>query len=168
MLTKRLAMQSKLLWINVWLLLLGCADQDSSSAQPVSPPTAASQPATVLSVSVSGEANNYQFSVEIMSPDTGCEQYADWWEVVTASGELIYRRILAHSHVDEQPFTRSGGRVAIAADQPVLVRVHMNNTGYSPRGMKGSANKGFETHTMDADFAKELSEAPPLPDDCNF
>ena len=66
-----------------------------------------------VSVDVTGEENAYTFSIGILSPDTGCDQYADWWEIVSLDGDLIYRRILAHSHVNEQPFVRSGGPVAI-------------------------------------------------------
>ena len=82
--------------------------------------------ANVLSVQVTGNPGAYQFAVEIASPDTGCEQYADWWEVVSQDGQLLYRRILLHSHVDEQPFTRSGGPVEVAADELVYVRAEGN------------------------------------------
>ena len=84
--------------------------------------------AYVRSVSASGEANAYRFSVEISSPDLGCEQYADWWEVVDEDGELIYRRVLAHSHVSEQPFTRSGGPIDIDADQVEYGISHAGDT----------------------------------------
>ena len=87
--------------------------------------------AEVTKVDIIGTANDYSFTVTVNSPDTGCDNYADWWEVVTTEGELLYRRVLLHSHVDEQPFTRSGGTVAIPPQQEVIVRVHMSADGYS-------------------------------------
>ncbi|MGB5845624.1 MAG: hypothetical protein WBD62_01335 [Anaerolineales bacterium] len=124
--------------------------------------------AEVVSVSVSGEPGAFNFSVTVSSPDEGCNQYADWWEIVSQDGELIYRRILLHSHVDEQPFTRSGGPVPIEADTVVLVRAHMHPEGYGSLAMKGSPGQGFEPFELSPDFAADLSETPPLPEGCNF
>lgn len=124
--------------------------------------------AAVISVKVNGEPGGYSFSVTVSSPDEGCSQYADWWEVIDPDGELVYRRILLHSHVDEQPFTRSGGPVSIGADTAVLVRVHMNNSGYSSLAMEGSPEQGFAPIELSPGFAAELSEQPPLPGDCGF
>ncbi|MEL6930719.1 MAG: hypothetical protein AAFO95_19105, partial [Cyanobacteria bacterium J06600_6] len=67
--------------------------------------------AKILSVMATGTENKYDFVVTVSSPDTGCEAYANWWEVLTPEGELLYRRTLFHSHVDEQPFTRTGKKV---------------------------------------------------------
>ena len=124
--------------------------------------------ARVTAVQVNGQPQNYNFSVTIESRETGCDQYADWWEVVTPEGELIYRRTLAHSHVSEQPFTRSGGPVRIAANQRVHVRVHMNNSGYPKVVMSGSVAEGFSPETLREDFAADLAEADPQPPDCAF
>jgi len=124
--------------------------------------------ADVISVQVSGAENNHQLSVEIRSPDTGCEQYADWWEVITEDGELIYRRILTHSHVSEQPFTRSGGPVLISADTVVIVRAHMHPDGYGGAAFRGSVQGGFEEILLDMDFAAELERVDPLPQGCAF
>ena len=86
--------------------------------------------ADVTAVTVAGDTGAYTFSVTIASPDTGCDQYADWWEVVTEDGELLYRRILAHSHAGEQPFTRSGGPVKIDPETVVWVHAHLAPGGY--------------------------------------
>jgi hypothetical protein len=124
--------------------------------------------ADVLSVGVSGNENAYTFAVEIRSPDTGCQQYADWWEVVAEDGGLIYRRILTHSHVNEQPFTRSGSSVGIIADTIVIVRAHMYPTGYGGAAFRGSVTEGFEAIQPDPDFAPGLEIVDPLPDGCAF
>lgn len=124
--------------------------------------------ADVTSVGVSGDEGDYTFRVEVSSPDTGCDQYADWWEVVSKGGELIYRRVLLHSHVNEQPFTRSGGPVEIEADTEVWVRAHMNNSGYGSEAFFGSPESGFEKMELDKEFATDLENREPLPDGCAF
>lgn len=124
--------------------------------------------ANVKDVAATQSGDNFTFQVTIKSPDTGCEQYADWWEVVSEEEELIYRRILLHSHVDEQPFLRSGGPVRISENTQVWIRAHMNNSGYGGEAFYGSINDGFEVKVMPEDFALELEDSQPLPDDCAF
>jgi len=129
---------------------------------------AASLRADVLSVAASGEPGAYSLAVEIRSPDLGCQQYADWWEVVSEDGELLHRRILLHSHVNEQPFIRSSGPVSIQADTQVWVRAHMNTGGYGGMALKGSVQGGFQHAEPGPGFAASLEETPPLPEDCAF
>lgn len=124
--------------------------------------------ADLVSVAVTGEANNYTFAVTISSADTGCEQYADWWEVVdTQTGELLYRRILAHSHINEQPFTRSGGPVPITPEQSVIIRGHMGGvqSHYGGQVFGGSVETGFQTVV---DSLPGLETVDPLPKGCAF
>jgi hypothetical protein len=124
--------------------------------------------ADVVSVKVSGVSGAYQFAVTVRSPDTGCSRYANWWEVVSEDGRLLYRRVLAHSHVDEQPFVRAGGPVTVAASTVVIVRSHLHPSGYGGIVMKGSAATGFKPEALSADFAKDLAKKQPLPDACDF
>jgi len=124
--------------------------------------------AKVIAVECTGFALNYTLSVTIESPDTGCDQYADWWEVFTEEGDLIYRRILGHSHVDEQPFTRSGGLVEVEADQFIYVRAHMNNLGYGTQVFSGNLVEGLFVDSLSIEFASELENQLPLPTDCAF
>lgn len=124
--------------------------------------------ADVIAVQASGQPGVYQFNVGIRSPDKGCAQYADWWEVVSTDGKLLYRRVLLHSHVDEQPFTRSGGPVPIQPDFVVWVRAHMNTGGYGGMAFKGSVKTGFKQAVSDAGFAVDLAKQAPLPDGCDF
>ncbi|MCD6423893.1 MAG: hypothetical protein J7L35_00160 [Anaerolineales bacterium] len=124
--------------------------------------------ANIISVDVTGSPNQYQFNVAISSPDTGCEQYADWWEVLDENGNLIYRRILLHSHVNDQPFTRSGGPVDVDPDTVVIIRAHMNQAGYGGLSVKGTAETEFTIVDLPPDFAPGIEEEPPLPTGCNF
>lgn len=125
--------------------------------------------ADVTAVRMSGAPGAYTFSVTLSSPDTGCNQYADWWEVISTDGELIYRRILAHSHVDEQPFTRSGGPVELQETTQAIVRAHMNDAGYGGVAFSGSPASGFTADpSVTSSFALELEDAAPQPDSCAF
>ena len=124
--------------------------------------------ASVTKVEVPGNENTYTFNVTVLSPDTGCDQYADWWEVLDLEGNLIYRRILAHSHVGEQPFTRSGGTIAILENTEVYIRAHMNTSGYGNQALKGTVLNGFTIINLDVEFSKELENNAPLPSDCAF
>lgn len=155
-------------------VLTGCAVNAPSPAdaplkgQPAAD-IAAADIATVTAVDVAGgEPGAYTFGVTIRSPDTGCEQYSDWWEVIDKSGQLIYRRILAHSHVDEQPFRRTGGPIAILPEQTVIVRAHMHPQGYGTQAFQGSVEAGFTEIETAPGFASALSEISPQPSGCAF
>lgn len=124
--------------------------------------------AVVTNVKVAGTENNYTFAVTIKSPDTGCQQYADWWEVITPDSVLIYRRILTHSHVSEQPFTRSGGPVKVVNNKNLIIRSHMNTLGYGCLVFSGSVETGFALDTIARNYASALSEELPLPSGCDF
>lgn len=124
--------------------------------------------ADVVAVKASGAPGNYEFMVTLRSADTGCTQYADWWEVLSESGALLYRRILLHSHADEQPFTRNGGPVPIQPDTVVWIRAHMNNGGYGGAAFKGSVKTGFGRTDLARDFAAGLAQQQPLPASCEF
>lgn len=124
--------------------------------------------ADVIKVEPRGSAGAYLFLVTVRSPDTGCEQYADWWEVITPAGELLYRRVLEHSHAKEQPFARSGGPVDVDEEQEVIVRAHMNRAGYGGAALRGTALTGLEPTVVAAGFAEELASRAPLPQGCAF
>lgn len=150
------------------ILLIGCMDADNQPDNEIPDNEMETTLAKITEVAVSGNSGNYTFNVTIESPDTGCDQYADWWEVFTPDGELLYRRILAHSHVDEQPFTRSGGPVPITENTEVIVRAHMNNLSYGTQVFRGTVSGGFEVDSIGTDFAIQLETTEPLPTDCAF
>lgn len=147
------------------LLLFACSTETPDTKVT---PKENSKAANIVSVEASGNENNYTFKVGIKSPDTGCEQYANWWEVLSEDGKLIYRRILGHSHVSEQPFIRSGGNVVIGQEQVVWIRAHMNNTGYGGEVFKGTVKDGFTKFDADTNFPKEIEAESPQPSGCAF
>ncbi len=124
--------------------------------------------ADVTAVTVTGSGGAYTFAVTLASPDTGCDRYANWWEVLDEDGTLVYRRILAHSHVDEQPFTRTGGPVDVTAEQRVYVRAHMDPGGYGGDVFVGSADAGFELATPPPTLDASTEAEAPQPDGCAF
>ena len=70
--------------------------------------------ADVVEVSAFRSADGtYTFDVTVRSADTGWDKYADLWEVLAPDGSLLGARILAHPHVEEQPFTRSQSGIVI-------------------------------------------------------
>lgn len=124
--------------------------------------------ADVEAVSARGTSGAYTFAVTLRSVETGCAQYADWWEVLSDKGELLYRRILVHSHPDSQPFTRGGGSVVVDKDATVYVRAHMNKKGYVGAVLKGSVSQGFKSVTDLPIFSEKIETQNPLPKGCLF
>ncbi len=113
-------------------------------------------------------ANSNIFWVTIKSDETGCKQYANWWEILDKNGKLLYRRILFHSHPSEQPFTRSGEPINISNDTIIYIRAHMNTIGYTGNVFKGSIRTGFKKILNPPKFSKKIEIQKPLPDKCWF
>lgn len=91
----------------------------------------------VVDVSVRGAGDAFSFDVTLAHADTGWDHYADKWDVVGPDGTVYATRVLAHPHVDEQPFTRSKSGVKIPAGiKEVIVRGHDKVHGYGGKEMK--------------------------------
>ena len=136
--------------------------------------------ANVTAVSLSGGSEGaYVLAVTIESSDIDCGQFADWWEVLTPDGALLYRRILSHSHTDANgttdpdapgnTFTRTGGPVPITTSDEVIVRAHMSNGGYFGTVMQGSLDEGFSpAPEVGLELASTVEFADPQPSGCSF
>ena len=124
--------------------------------------------ANILSAESSGGEGKYHLSVNILSSDIGCKDYANWWEVISGEGTLLYRRILLHSHENEQPFERSGGPIFASADETLWIRAHMKHSGYGGVVLRGSFSSGFVPAIAPDDLATEVEQQPPQPllEDC--
>jgi hypothetical protein len=139
---------------------------------PAAPPPApigtsdATASAEVVSVGVGGTEGAYVFDVGVRSPDLDCTRYADWWEVVRPDGTLVYRRVLNHSHPDEQPFVRDGGPVPASATEELIVRAHLHPTGYGTAAFRGAVASGLAPVQLEAGFAAGLALSEPLPSEC--
>ncbi|MBS8227629.1 hypothetical protein DYI42_15490 [Vannielia litorea] len=77
-----------------------------------SPATA--DPAKVIAVKATPSGGAWRFEVTLSHGDTGWDDYANGWRVTNETGTVLGTRVLAHPHVDEQPFTRSLSGVRIA------------------------------------------------------
>jgi len=81
---------------------------------------------------VLAEDGTWTFHVTVAHPDTGWDDYADGWDVITPDGTVLkvnpndpFTRLLAHPHETEQPFTRSQSGITIPDGiTQVLVRAH--------------------------------------------
>ena len=148
-------------WLGLGLVVSSCA--------PTTPlPSPGGPVADVTDVVVDGNL----FSVTLRSDDTGCDQYADWWEVLDATdGTLLGRRILGHSHTllngSGNPFTRSAD-IVVDGDTELVIRGHMNPNGYGGQIMGGSVANGFRIVDVDPTFASGVDEVAPLPTGCAF
>jgi len=87
------------------------AESTIATTSATSPGTAGC--ADVVDASIEPTSGGFRVSVTLLTADTGWEKYADAWEVRTIDGTVLGTRVLAHPHVDEQPFTRSLNGVAI-------------------------------------------------------
>lgn len=84
------------------------------------------------------EDGTWTFEVSIDHEDTGADDYANGWDVVTPNGAVIdpeidtpFTHLLLHPHVGERPFTRSQSGIVIPTDvTQVIVRAHEIPNGY--------------------------------------
>jgi hypothetical protein len=82
---------------------------------------------------VQSSDGTWTFHVTVKHPDTGWEDYADGWDVLTPEGEVLkpdpgspFTRLLLHPHENNVPFTRSQSSIAIP-EGVTLVRVRAHD-----------------------------------------
>jgi hypothetical protein len=121
------------------------------------PPSEGEGNADVLHVrAVQAQDGTWTFHVTVQHPDTGWEDYADGWDVLTPDGTVLkpdpespFTRLLLHPHENEQPFTRSQNGIVIPTGATrVRVRAHDLVDGYGGRevlvDLTVRSGEGFE------------------------
>lgn len=87
--------------------------------------------ASIEEATARANGGSWSFSVTLLHADTGWDDYADGWRVVTDDGTVLGTRTLYHPHVDEQPFTRSLSGVAIPEGlERVFIEARTNTNGW--------------------------------------
>jgi hypothetical protein len=115
--------------------------QPTDTPAPASPTKSAANADVLFVRAVQSADGAWTFHVTVEHPDTGWEDYADGWDVLTPDDTIIkpdpdspFTRLLLHPHENEQPFTRSQTGIVIPPDvTQVRVRAHDLVDGYGGR-----------------------------------
>ncbi|MFD0917919.1 hypothetical protein ACFQ14_16050 [Pseudahrensia aquimaris] len=102
------------------------------------PCVALAEGADVVGVSkVQASDGSWRFRVTVAHGDEGWEHYANSWQVLAPNGQVIATRVLAHPHVEEQPFTRNKSGIVIPEGvDEVIVRAGDSVHGFSGKTMR--------------------------------
>ncbi len=86
------------------------------------PATAWAGEADVVNATAVNTGNDtWRIEATVRHADEGWDHYANAFEVLDPMGRVLGVRELLHPHVNEQPFTRSLGRVTIPAGTAYIV-----------------------------------------------
>lgn len=92
----------------------------------------------ILDATITSQGNGlYRISVTLEHADEGWDHYANAWDVVAPDGKVLATRVLAHPHVNEQPFTRSLGNIKIPEGiESVTIRGRDSVHGYGGKTLQ--------------------------------
>ena len=93
---------------------------------------ALADPPQIVDATAERTGDTFRVSVTLLHADTGWEDYADAWRVVTEGGAVVGERILVHPHVEEQPFTRSLGGLTLDPEGTYFIEARSLGEGYGP------------------------------------
>ena len=88
-------------------------------------------PAEIVAAAAERGPRGWTVSVTLRHGDTGWDDYADGWRVLSDDGQVLGTRELLHPHVDEQPFTRTLSGLDLPEGRHVWVESSTNATGWS-------------------------------------
>lgn len=140
-------------------LATSAPDNPAAAPDEATTPAASAQPkADVLFVrATEAEDGTWSFAVTVQHPDSGWENHADGWDVVTPDGAVVqpegdspFTRLLTHPHVEEQPFTRSrSGIVLPPGTNTVQVRAHSLVGGFGGQEVEVDLRRSQATATFE-------------------
>nr|WP_306266727.1 hypothetical protein [Pararhizobium sp. IMCC3301] len=84
-------------------------------------PALAGEAEVVTAAATPDSTGAWRIDATIRHADEGWEHYANAFEVLGPQGRILAVRVLVHPHVEEQPFTRSLGDVAIPPGTDFIV-----------------------------------------------
>jgi hypothetical protein len=142
----------------------------------------------ILKVDAKPEAaGSYQVTVILQSPEQDCDDYADWWEVLSEDGSLLGRHLLEEPQGFEKPFESQAVVSVEDPNQVLIIRAHFSSdmdetfanydnelilvdeipsSKYPNQAMKGSIETGFKSVRIPRRFAAKVERQDPQPGPC--
>lgn len=110
-------------------------------------------------------------TVMIQSFDQDCQNYTDWWEVITPQGDLIAREIIKDVHSESASFSSQLSIAGLDPQQDIIIRAHFSGSydrsrstaSYSDQALQGTLDSGLTSIRLSKDFASQLAKVEPLP-----
>lgn len=85
--------------------------------------------ASVIDAEATKNGDTWTFALTVRSDDISTTEFGDSWELRTLEGEVIATRVLAHEHMNEQPFTRSMSGIVIPEGITTVIGVAHHSVG---------------------------------------
>lgn len=85
--------------------------------------------ASVVGAEATRNGDTWTFALTVRSDDISATEFGDSWELRTLDGEVLATRVLAHEHINEQPFTRSMSGIVIPDGIKTVIGVAHHNVG---------------------------------------
>jgi hypothetical protein len=85
--------------------------------------------ASVIDAEATKNGDTWTFALTVRSDDISTTEFGDSWELRTLDGEVIATRVLAHEHMNEQPFTRSMSGIVIPEGITTVIGVAHHSVG---------------------------------------
>lgn len=85
--------------------------------------------ASVVGAQATNDGDTWTFALTVRSDDISATEFGDSWELRTLDGDVLATRVLAHEHINEQPFTRSMSGIVIPEGITTVLGVAHHSVG---------------------------------------